>query len=544
VQVGTVVFSVLAGGVAAAVLVPDAVDRVEAVTVLGPQLWVLAFTAVLILGWFLTIRIWRRLLAEVTSVIRSRRQAELGRPASHLPESASQLPPELADSLTGLGNHRAFHEALDQQLGQLSRAGASAALSVALLDLDEFKTVNDLSGHAHGDKVLVEFTRRLRKVVRRSDHAFRTGGDEFAILLTGTRAEDAAVVVQRLLAACIEPRPGSAAPGGFSFSAGISDAPARSSVRSELIAQADRALFEGKQTGRTSVRVFDPAQEREMDGPALRRAASAVVDLVRTRALTPVYQPIVEVATGRVVGFEGLVRPLAGTGFDNPGSLFVAAESTGRTAELDRLCVETILAGAGDLGADQTLSINLSPHTLEAPEFSVHVLVRVLAAAGFAPDRVFLELTERQAITDVDSIRRHLVACQTAGFRVAIDDVGAGNAGLRLLSQLHFDTVKIDLSLVHAGAKREASLEVLRSISGLAARWGAKAVAEGVETPSQLRMVRDLGLAEVQGYLLGAPAPTAMLRQVELEPLLRDSTLQASLGFATAPASAPASPLG
>ena len=206
-------------------------------------------------------------------------------------------------------------------------------------------------------------------------------------------------------------------------------------------------------------------------------------------------------------------------------------EATGRTAELDRLCVQTLVSGATSLAMDQTLSLNLSPHTLEAPEFSVSMLVRMLAAAGFDPSRVVLELTERQAIMDIDALRRHLTACQAAGFRIAVDDVGAGNAGLRLLSQLHFDTMKIDLSLVHAGARREASLEVLRSIAELAERWGAKAVAEGVETAGQLRMVRDLGLAEVQGYLLGVPGPTADLRHVDLSPLLEEQNLRATLGF-------------
>ena len=210
-------------------------------------------------------------------------------------------------------------------------------------------------------------------------------------------------------------------------------------------------------------------------------------------------------------------------------------DPAGTAADLDRLCIQTLLTGATTLAPDQTLSLNLSPHTLEAPEFSVAMLVRILAAAGFDPSRIVLELTERQAIMDIEALRRHLTGCQSAGFRIAVDDVGAGNAGLRLLSQLHFDTVKIDLSLVQAGARHEASLEVLRSIAELAERWGAKAVAEGVETSTQLRMVRDLGLAEVQGYLLGVPEPRADLRHVDLAPLLEEQNLRATLGFTAAP---------
>jgi diguanylate cyclase (GGDEF)-like protein len=438
--------------------------------------------------------------------------------------------PVLVDWLTGLGNHRAFHEELGRQLESVRRGGT--AVAVAVIDLDDFRSLNDGAGHAAGDAMLVEATRIIRQGMRRTDHLFRVGGDEFAAILPGARAEEAAVALQRALADCVKPRIGSAAAGGFSFSAGVTDTPARGLERTELVDQAEQALLESKRGGRTTVRVFDPVQRGPLDEPAMRRASASVVDLVRSASLTPVYQPIVDVASGRVVGFEGLVRPRPGSGFENPGTLFAVAEATGRASDLDRLAVETVLGGAAGLAPDQTLSINLSPCTLESPEFSVTSLVRLVAGSGFEPRRVVLELTERQAITDMETLGRRLRACQAAGFRVAVDDVGAGNAGLRLLSQLHFDRVKIDLSLVQAGARREASLEVVRSLSDLAARWGATAVAEGVETASQLRMVRDLGLTEVQGYLLGVPAPGVELREVDLEALLVDRDARASLGFA------------
>jgi len=534
----TTVFAALAGGVVSAILVADPSGPLARILGLAEGWWLVTFAAVYAVGSVLTLNVGSRFLGHVDAVIRSRRLEAMGLEGTLPAVVPADLPPALVDSLTGLGNHRAFHESLKRGL-EAMRKGAGP-LSVAILDVDDFKSVNDSGGHARGDALLVELTRILRKVLRRSDAAFRIGGDEFAILMPGTRAEDGALVVQRMLAACIEPRLGSGAPRGFSFSAGVSDVPARARDHDDLVSQADLAVFEGKRTGRTSVRIFDPAQQRRMDEPAMRRASASVVDVVRASSLTPVYQPIVEVATGRVVGFEGLVRPAAGSGFEDPGSLFAVAEATGRTAELDRLCVQTLLSGATGLAPDQTLSLNLSPHTLEAPEFSVAMLIRMLTAAGFDPGRVVLELTERQAIMDIDALRRHLTACQSAGFRIAVDDVGAGNAGLRLLSQLHFDTVKIDLSLVQAGARREASLEVLRSIAELAERWGAKAVAEGVETASQLRMVRDLGLAEVQGYLLGVPDARADLRHVDLAPLLEERNLRATLGFT----SAPVTPLG
>ncbi len=154
---------------------------------------------------------------------------------------------------------------------------------------------------------------------------------------------------------------------------------------------------------------------------------------------------------------------------------------------------------------DQFLSVNLSPRTMEAPEFSAALLVRQLAAHGLRPDRVVLELTEREAVEDLDRLRSVLEACQAAGMRIAADDIGAGNAGLRLLSQIHFDIVKIDLSLVQAGISHDPSHAVIRALQELAARWGATIVAEGVETGEQMAFLRAQECDEIQGYWLSPP---------------------------------------
>jgi EAL domain-containing protein (putative c-di-GMP-specific phosphodiesterase class I) len=160
------------------------------------------------------------------------------------------------------------------------------------------------------------------------------------------------------------------------------------------------------------------------------------------------------------------------------------------------------------------VSINLSPRTVEAPDFSATGILAILDQHGLDPGRVILELTEHEDVLDKDRLRRNLTELQRSGVRIAADDVGAGNSGLRLLSQVRFDIVKIDLSLVQEGATREASDAVLRSIKDLAERWGAFVIAEGIETPAQLTMVRQLGLSAGQGYLLGRPSP-----RVDLPPL-------------------------
>jgi len=216
-----------------------------------------------------------------------------------------------------------------------------------------------------------------------------------------------------------------------------------------------------------------------------------------------------------VIGYEGLVRPLPASGFPDPSAMFIAAERAGRTVELDYACIEVVAVGSAELPKDAMITINVSPRTLELPDFSPPLLVRTLHRAGLEPDRVVIEITERESIEEMERLKRNVAACRAAGFRVAADDVGAGNAGLRLLSQIQFDIVKIDLSLVQDGALFETSLAVVGSLQELARRWGAWVIAEGIETPEQLRVVRQLEISAGQGYLLGRPNSTEDLRKLD-----------------------------
>ena len=170
-----------------------------------------------------------------------------------------------------------------------------------------------------------------------------------------------------------------------------------------------------------------------------------------------------------------------------------------------------------------SLTVNLSPRTLEIDDFSIHALLQMIVRHGLDPRHIVLELTERDAVEDVARVRRAADACRVAGIRLAADDIGAGNAGLRLLSQLKFDIVKIDLSLVQGGAVHDASLEVLRTLRDLADRWGALVVAEGIETPAQLAVVRSLGIGAGQGYLLGRPTDRPSTEPIDLDGLGRNS---------------------
>ena len=428
----------------------------------------------------------------------------------------------LRDNLTGLGNHRGFQEEVERQWALAVRH--SMPLALAIIDLDDFKQVNDTRGHAAGDQLLRQAAATIASYLRRSDRAFRIGGDEFAIVMPGTDADQGHVVVRRLLAACLDGASEGRDSVAISFSAGISAIPGLAHDRESLYGQADAALFWGKRHGRTCVTIYD--EERHETPMAQRPPAelsAMVARVAATGALRAVFQPIYDLTTGAPRGFEGLVRPLPDSGFADPGSMFEAAEATGRTAELDIACLNTVMETASRLRLPGTLTVNLSPRTMEMDDFSVHALLRLIARHGLDPRHIVLELTEREAVEDIGRLRQAVEACRVAGIRLAADDVGAGNAGLRLLSQLRFDIVKIDLSLVQGGAVRDASLEVVRTLRDLADRWGALVVAEGIETPQQLDVVRSLGIGAGQGYLLGRPTDRPSTDSLDLDALSRSS---------------------
>ena len=414
------------------------------------------------------------------------------------------LADSLRDPLTGLGNHRAFHEELLRQVETSERY--DIPLSLMLIDLDEFKAVNDKRGHAGGDRVLRGFGQLLSVALRRADRAYRVGGDEFAIILPHTDLEAARVVARRVLAQALQPSLRLEDVETISFSGGLSSLPEPVTDRARLYSQADAALYAAKRGGRTDVVAYDPTIEAT-EAPELATASAAIAEVIARGQLRPVYQPIVALTSGRVIGVEGLIRPIPPAPFADPGALFQAAEAGGRLTALDLACVDLIVAGARGLPQDQFLSINLSPPTFEAPEFSATALLSILARHGFPSHRVVIELTERQPLLDPSRVRQRIDACRKAGVRFAADDIGAGNAGLRLLAEISFDVLKVDLGLVQRSANGGPSSAVLGSVVELATRMGALVIAEGIEQAAQLNQLSALGIEAGQGYHLGRPGP-------------------------------------
>ena len=428
------------------------------------------------------------------------------------------------DPLTGLGNHRAFQEELARQVADAVRE--DRPLSLVILDLDDLKRLNDADGHAAGDQLLATVGRLIRATNRASDRSFRVGGDEFALLLPATSSETAYGVARRLLASATGGHPVLRGIQRFSFSAGISTCPSPSADGVRLTHHADAALYWAKRHGRTDIQVFDPARHGAVDDErSAEQLAEAVAVVAARRALRPVYQPIISLVTGCPIGYEGLVRPAPDSGFPNAQSLFTAAELADRIVELDMAAIETIVAHVERIPPGQYLSLNMSPRTLETEQFHVGELIGILRRYRLDPGQVVVELTEREAIEDLSRLKANLERVRAAGIRIAADDVGARNAGLRMLSEITFDIVKIDLSLVQRGVLQESSLAVLRGLREMARRSGATVVAEGVETPEQLVALRRLGITAAQGYLLGRPADRADARPVDLDLIASMSNL-------------------
>ena len=408
----------------------------------------------------------------------------------------------LRDPLTGLGNHRAFQEELDTQVENATRYDVPVAL--VLIDLDEFKHVNDSAGHAVGDRTLASFGKLVGSVLRKVDRPFRIGGDEFAILLPHTDAQAAHIVARRLLVSALQPNVRDPKVKPLSFSAGVSSLPSPATSRTQLYTQADTALHAAKRAGRTEVLVFEPGTELAATAAS---TSSAISEVIEQNLLRPVYQPIVDLASGGTLGYEGLIRPGPQAPYADPVSLFAAAEASGHMVPLDLACVEAIVASAARMPKELFLSVNMSPRTIEAPEFSAPVMLNILARYDFPPDRLIIELTEHQPIGDLERVRHKVEACRNAGIRLAADDLGSGNSGLKLLSDLHFDVVKVDLGVIQRSSTSGASSAVVESIVAFASRTGALVIGEGVEQEEQVEQLKQLGVTAAQGYLFSRPGP-------------------------------------
>ena len=413
----------------------------------------------------------------------------------------------LHDPLTGLANRELLLDRLDQALARHRRD--HQALAVLFLDVDHFKLVNDSLGHGVGDELLIALAATISSHLREVDTAGRLGGDEFVLVLEELSGPAEAIsVAERLLVAVREPLRLAGEQVRTSLSIGISVASATSDA-SELLAEADAALYRAKAGGRGRWEVFDA----DMRSQALAQLAlrNELVTALHKDEFRLFYQPLVDLQTGAAVGYEALLRWEHPTrGMLLPGEFLEVLEDSDTDSPvaewvLERACSDAAAWPISDL----FVSVNVSPQQLSRPDLARRV-AGVLERTGLPPDRLWVEITEdrpldaHQDIADVNRLRE-------LGVHVALDDFGTGYAGLTYLQRLPADVVKIDRVFVSQLEDDPVSRGIVTAVVGLAEVLGLRLVAEGIETPGQAAALLELGVRCGQGFLYGrsAPLPTS-----------------------------------
>ncbi|SET63762.1 putative bifunctional diguanylate cyclase/phosphodiesterase [Geodermatophilus poikilotrophus] len=423
------------------------------------------------------------------------------------------------DFLTGLPNRARLMAAL----GEVWTAAAPGCL--LLVDLDGFKAVNDVAGHDAGDRLLCEVAETLRSAAREDDVVARLGGDEFAVLVRAGR-EEATVLAERLVVLLDRdhrpPAPDGSARGGLvlpvSGSVGVAELRAGEDP-AEAVRRADLALRAAKAAGKNCVRTTGEALDRVVDRRArlARDLPGAIVDGGLSLAL----QPVVGLEEGRVLGLEALVRWRHPDLGDVPPEEFVGvAEDEGLIVPLQRWVLAAATAALAPLlaeGHDLQLGVNVSVRHLQAGCLAADV-TRALAASGVPASRLMLEITESVLVDAEDRVERELAALREAGCMISIDDFGTGHSTLARLARLPVDVLKMDRDFVAHIEDDPRTAAVVASVVELGRTLGLDVVAEGVETPGQLAVLRGLGCRFLQGYLLGRPVPAAELPAVLAAP--------------------------
>jgi diguanylate cyclase (GGDEF)-like protein len=402
----------------------------------------------------------------------------------------------LTDPLTGLGNHYAYQEHLARALEEARRGGEPLVL--ALLDIDEFKAFNDEQGHQRGDEILLGIATSLREA-NLSDALFHLSADDFAVIVPRTALSEATSALERLRED-VQRRL-----FGVTLSIGIASTGSDELTIELLQVQATTALQEAKRRGRNRILTFEAIQGSvSIVSPA---KIQAMRRLLSERKLNVAFQPIWNLATGTVLAFEALARPAADSSFAGPQEMFDVAEQMGRAHELDVICVQAILARAADIPPDALLFLNLTPQTLVHDLLTGATLLEAVVSAGLRPSRVVLEITERSIVNLAEVVQKARLL-RMMGFRIALDDAGAGNAGLEMLSQLSMDFVKIDRAVVANALTDQAVRSVFIGITTITRESGIPVVAEGIENAEMLEFVQQAGVQYGQGYLLGRPGET------------------------------------
>ena len=407
------------------------------------------------------------------------------------------------DSLTSLPSRRAFFAHLEAVFDTAPAKGTRIALGI--IDLDGFKPVNDLYGHAMGDRLLIAVAERL------SAHcpggAFfmsRLGGDEFAYVMTDAPDNDTLIAqAEQLTQALRAPFTLPEATVQISASAGIAVYPEMATGPNHLFERADYALYHGKSARRGGAILFSADHEAQINSDARIEQALKRADF--ETELSVMFQPIVDIRTQQTIGFEALARwnsPVLGR--VSPGAFIPVAERAGIINSLTRPLLKKVLTAAERWSPDLRLSFNLSAYDLNSAE-STLAIVAIIQASAFDAERLDLEITETAFTHDFEQVQRSIEMLRLLGCGISLDDFGTGYSTLSRLHALPLTKIKIDRSFVTGLHKSPASFKIVKSLLALSRDMGLDCVIEGVETDEEMAALRMLGGLMVQGYFYSAP---------------------------------------
>ena len=433
------------------------------------------------------------------------------------------------DHLTGLGNRSAYQE----DLAGLARTGRP--LAVLLLDLDDFKVVNDSLGHEVGDACLTVAAGRLAAALPEGGTAYRLGGDEFVALLAGADAPASVAVAERLVARIAAPADVAGAELETTVSIGIALSGRDRGTPGELLRAADLAMYQAKAAGKGSYAMF----EERLQQAAVERLAleNDLRKAVRANELSVVYQPIVDLATGRMTTVEALVRwQHVVRGAVSPVDFIPVAEETGLILPLGEQVLKQacrqLLAWDAD-GGDPTfqVAVNVSTRQLERP--GLLAALDECLASGVRPSRLILEVTETALTLDSALADLTLEAVRDRGVHVAVDDFGTGYSSLARLRSAPVNRLKIDRAFIDEIAGPDSDVPIVEATMAMARGLGLGVVAEGVETAEQLDFLRGAGCPQAQGFLLSRPVPAQEIRSLMAGPRPWDDAFATTLPVAT-----------
>jgi diguanylate cyclase (GGDEF)-like protein len=425
--------------------------------------------------------------------------------AQEATDAAHRLSESLArhDALTGLPNRRVFAEMLDKAVNRARRG--SISFSVMIVDLDRFKPVNDINGHAAGDDVLREIATRLGALARAGDTVARLGGDEFGIILDCVTpeltSEAASALADRIITSIGRPISIGDQTVEVGASIGISTYPKDGNDSEALLRAADMAMYRAKKEGQGEYRFFEQSMES-----ALRERIALECDVRRAvveQDIFPRYQPLMLLAENKLVGFEILARWRHPTrGEVGPDVFIPIVEKLNLIGAMTYDLLRRACLDARGWPPEITIALNISPLHLSDPLLPVKLLA-VLSETDFPPKRLEIEVTETSLVADIDAARAALVALQNIGIKISLDDFGTGYSSLYNLRDLRFDKIKIDRSFISTMQSNPNSAKIVGSVIDLAKSLGLPVIAEGIEHRQEIQEIIRRGGEFGQGYYFG-----------------------------------------